>query len=440
MTQRGLRYLGGILVGLLCLTASRPVVAQAPAQIQAALQQFLLLPHTWTATQTFATIIVTSCTGCGTSSVFKAGNGSASAPSYSFTNDTQSGLYLSAVGDVRLSISGADQARYLSGSATLSAANALQWGSSGVTSADLILVRDGAGIFAQRNGTTAQALRVYNTFTSSTNNERFSVDWQTTANVAIIGTRTAATGTGRTAAFVSQASSAGAFSGLLTNRAGSLPFNNNTLIAIGLFNDTGLNTVGTTTVQNWITAALGTSNATSGTIVPFAITPAYNQSGSTASNTDLLINRTETAIGSGAQLLFDAQVGSASKFKVDRVGLATFASGGGVAFAAKAFINTAPTVSSGFGTNPSIAANNGTGAFTINVGTGGSASSGVIGLPTATTGWVVNCTDLTTPGVNQTKQTAVSTTSATVTNYNTTTGMAAAWTASDILYCTAVGY
>ena len=100
--------------------------------------------------------------------------------------------------------------------------------------------------------------------------------------------------------------------------------------------------------------------------------------------------------------------------------------------------STAPTISSGFGTSPSIAANNGTAAFTINVGTGGTAQNGVIGLPTAAAGWVVNCQDITTNASFVVSQTASSTTTATVQNYSRTTGLAIAWTASDILHCTAV--
>jgi hypothetical protein len=97
--------------------------------------------------------------------------------------------------------------------------------------------------------------------------------------------------------------------------------------------------------------------------------------------------------------------------------------------------STAPTISSGFGTSPSVASNNGTAAFTINVGTGGSATSGVIGLPTATNGWVCHAQDLTTNSatVFVTKQTASSTTTATIGNFNTS-GAAAAWVASDILH------
>jgi hypothetical protein len=95
----------------------------------------------------------------------------------------------------------------------------------------------------------------------------------------------------------------------------------------------------------------------------------------------------------------------------------------------------APTISSGFGSSPSILHNNGTAAFTVNVGGGGAASSGVIGLPTAATGWICNAFDITNPttgGGYYVKQTAGSRTSATLTGYNTA-GAATAWAASDIL-------
>lgn len=103
--------------------------------------------------------------------------------------------------------------------------------------------------------------------------------------------------------------------------------------------------------------------------------------------------------------------------------------------------NTAPTISSGFGTSPSISANNGTASFRVTVGTGGSASSGVIGLPTAATGWNCFATDITTNSstVFVTKQTASTTTSATIGNFNTSAA-AAAWAASDVLAVSCFAY
>jgi hypothetical protein len=104
---------------------------------------------------------------------------------------------------------------------------------------------------------------------------------------------------------------------------------------------------------------------------------------------------------------------------------------------------TAPTVSSGFGTSPTIPSNNGTAAFTVNVGTGGTASSGVIALPTATTGWNCFTNNITASAghrADNTRQTASSTTTATIENQTISTGAAVAWTASDIIRVSCFAY
>ena len=101
-----------------------------------------------------------------------------------------------------------------------------------------------------------------------------------------------------------------------------------------------------------------------------------------------------------------------------------------------------PSISSGFGSGASTGGNVGTKGFTVNVGTGGSASSGVLGFnPVATTGWHCHCDDVTTQSatVFVTKQTASATNSCTIGNFNTA-GTAAAWVASDTLVCEADGY
>ena len=100
-----------------------------------------------------------------------------------------------------------------------------------------------------------------------------------------------------------------------------------------------------------------------------------------------------------------------------------------------------PTISHGFGTNASVVHNNGTAVFTVNVGTGGTVSSGVIGLPTAKNGWAVHCDDVTTQSTSVfiTKQTASSTTSATITQYSDA-AVPTAWTPNDVLVCQAAAY
>jgi hypothetical protein len=74
---------------------------------------------------------------------------------------------------------------------------------------------------------------------------------------------------------------------------------------------------------------------------------------------------------------------------------------------------TAPTISSGFGLGASIVNNNGPAAFTVNVGTGGGASNGVLGLPTAANGWACFATDRNSNIV--TRETATTTATATLT-------------------------
>lgn len=110
-----------------------------------------------------------------------------------------------------------------------------------------------------------------------------------------------------------------------------------------------------------------------------------------------------------------------------------FATGGAGANIAGTYIpaggcalnDAAPTISSGFGTTPSISSGASVSSFQINVGTGGAATSGVIGLPTSPkTGWNCQVQDSTTNIATRQSANTVSTVTLTA---------ASAWTASDIL-------
>lgn len=103
------------------------------------------------------------------------------------------------------------------------------------------------------------------------------------------------------------------------------------------------------------------------------------------------------------------------------------------------FSSTTPTISSGFGTTPSITGGSAI-AFRVNVGTGGVASTGVIALPTAPNGWNCSVADVTTPDTNSTVQTASTATTASFKNYARTTGLAAGWTGSDILAISCIAF
>jgi hypothetical protein len=153
--------------------------------------------------------------------------------------------------------------------------------------------------------------------------------------------------------------------------------------------------------------------------------------GSPILNIERNASQTELVAPAGTLLLMCAGTASscAQNFAANVNGTASFVVTSGtvqqLTITSLADSNTAPTISSGFGTSPSIPSANGTASFTVNVGTGGIATSGVLTMPAATHGWSCMFSDQTTP-VKGASQTANTTTSVTVT-------ATAAWTASDIL-------
>jgi hypothetical protein len=104
------------------------------------------------------------------------------------------------------------------------------------------------------------------------------------------------------------------------------------------------------------------------------------------------------------------------------------------------YSSTAPVIGT-CGTGPSIVANNGTWAFTVNVGTGGTASTCTVTMPTATTGWSCMVAPNGAPQAAAVTYSApTSTTLITLTNYTQSTGVALAWTASTVLNVNCTGY
>jgi hypothetical protein len=176
--------------------------------------------------------------------------------------------------------------------------------------------------------------------------------------------------------------------------------------------------------------------------------------------TEVLIDVTTTAAAIGSKM-FSVAVNGVEKFNVDKDGAtnvtflnvlngsalaggATISGGlnvtsGGIQstiyiLVRNLFFDTAPTISTGWGASPSIAFHNGTAAFDINVGTGGTAATGQITMPAATNGWSCSAADITTQSatVFLTKQTLSDASHVSFTNYNTA-GAVAPWTSGDHL-------
>lgn len=186
---------------------------------------------------------------------------------------------------------------------------------------------------------------------------------------------------------------------------------------------------------------------TAGSVYGFYAAPIAKGAGSTITNA-IGINVADQTVGTNNYGFFSNVSAGASKWGFYNAGNANNQMGTGTTYfgatGSMAFTNilasgVAPTISSGFGATPSVANSNGTAAFRVNVGTGGTASSGVIGLPTATNGWNCFASDVTTPATNLTRQSASTTTTVTLTNYNNA-GAATAWPASDILAVSCFAY
>lgn len=136
----------------------------------------------------------------------------ASASSYIFKidNDPYGSISLDIAGNFRtptnvqcqgLFVNSASISTYLNATLTCSALGGLAIGAT-EGSTDCYWLRDAAGVFADRDGTNAQAVRIYNTYTDASNYERGTFDWKASSNVLRIGTEKAGTGSVRNMAFI----------------------------------------------------------------------------------------------------------------------------------------------------------------------------------------------------------------------------------------------
>ena len=130
------------------------MAAQGPysAQIQRAINGLLAGDNTWTGTNTF-----TGTVTFGTLSATKVlvGDGTAAAPSYSFTSDTDTGSYLVSPNTLGFASAGALQAQVENGAFRLQASTFFAIGN------DVILARDAPNALALKNGNNPQSLYVY---------------------------------------------------------------------------------------------------------------------------------------------------------------------------------------------------------------------------------------------------------------------------------------
>jgi hypothetical protein len=131
-------------------------------------------------------------------------DGTSAAPSITFGTQPTMGFYKEGQNDITYTTSSATKSFTLSGNQLilgLHSLAALGWGvSNSSVGWDTLLYRDAANTLALRNTTAAQTFRVYNTFTDASNYERFSIGYS--ANVILLGSEAAGTGTARNISFL----------------------------------------------------------------------------------------------------------------------------------------------------------------------------------------------------------------------------------------------
>lgn len=103
-------------------------------------------------------------------------DGSIGAPSYSWSSDSTLGFFRSGVQQIDWVVAGTNYIRFGTG-LNLHQVAGISWGSNGINTPDIAVVRDAAGTIGQKVGTTAQGYRLYFSTTGP-------VYWQTTARTA----------------------------------------------------------------------------------------------------------------------------------------------------------------------------------------------------------------------------------------------------------------
>ena len=165
-------------------------------------------------------------------------------------------------------------------------------------------------------------------------------------------------------------------------------------------------------------------------------TQTWNAAGVAFTGWKFTITDTASAAGSLAMQILCGSAATTNCLSVPKEG--------GIAVKAKVMSGTAPAYASGgclTGAGTVVTNENGTAHFTVTNGTGCAASQPIVlTLPAATTGWNCYARNVSNAATSAPAQTgAVSTTSVTITNFNRTTGIAAAWTDSDVVVISCLG-
>lgn len=181
---------------------------------------------------------------------------------------------------------------------------------------------DAVDILNLRRGSNPQEIRLHNLYTDgSTNEEYLSINWNDSSNRIVFDTKTSG-GTVRDMRF-----RRGGTDKISLGSNGAVTLHSNVYPSSTQAHYLGFTSLrweaifvgSAVTSSNPVIDATQSNTASSGTIVGMQFVPTHNQTG-TAGSTDLLVNRTESGLGSGSHYFCDFQVSGTSKIRIDNTG------------------------------------------------------------------------------------------------------------------------
>jgi hypothetical protein len=174
-------------------------------------------------TQVLASLGITATPSAFTTTgVVVATDGSLLAPTFTFINETNTGIYRAASRLIGVTVNGTPIVGFTDNGGNIARfSGVIEFTTNIGNGGDLVITRDAADVFAQRRGTNGQTSRIYGTFTNASNYRRVAIG-MTSGGVASIAPEGAGTGASGNVLHISGLPTVNPGPGILWNDGGAV--------------------------------------------------------------------------------------------------------------------------------------------------------------------------------------------------------------------------